>query len=80
MNSESEAPRSLRDIELEVERKVGSGCVGGWRRNFKPKRPATAGFFPQSGRQSAASASGADAAAHRVRRGAAARVVRKKSR
>lgn len=33
------------------KRKVGNGCGDGWRKSSKPKRPATAGFFPQSGRK-----------------------------
>ena len=31
--------------------KAGNGCAAGWKKNYRPKPTATAGFFPLSGRK-----------------------------
>ena len=79
MSSETDAPRSLREMELEVE-------VEGreWmRRRLEEKLQAEAtrygGVFPPERTQSAPPAAGADALAHRLRPGDPGRVARKKS-
>ena len=78
MSFEYDAPRSLRDLEQEVEAKGREWM----RRRLEEKLQAEAfrhgGVSPPQPAQSAPSAGGADAVAHRLRRGGAAGVARKK--
>ena len=67
MSSEAEAPRSLRDMELEVEIEGREWM----RRRLEERLQAEAnrrrGVFPPEQTQSAPPAAGADALAHRLR-------------
>ena len=51
MNSDTPEPRSLREIEMEVQPKAANGCANGFNKSFKLKLTATAEFFPHSGRK-----------------------------
>jgi len=78
MSSEIDAPRSLRDLELEVEAEGREWM----RRRLEEKLQAEAhrhgGVFPPERAQSAPSAADTHAAAHRLRSGGAARVAGKR--
>jgi len=80
MNSESETPRSLREMEWEVEQEGREWM----RRRLEEKLQAEAtrhgGVFPPERPPSAPSPAGAHAVADRVRDGDATGVVRKKPR
>jgi hypothetical protein len=79
MSSETEAPRSLRAMELEIETEGREWM----RRRLEEKLQAEAnrhgGVFPPERTQSAPPAAGADAPAHCLRPGGLGRVARKKS-
>ena len=79
MSSETETPRSLREMELEVEAEGREWM----RRRLEEKLQAEAnrhgGVFPPERTQGVASAAAADATAHRLRRGRAGGVARTKS-
>lgn len=80
MSSDSEAPRSLREMELEVEAEGREWM----RRRLEEKLQAQAsrqgGVFPPERTQGASSAASDDAPAHGLRRSDVKRVARKKSR
>ena len=79
MSSEADVPRSLREMELEVEAEGREWM----RRRLEEKLQAEAdrhgGVFPPEPTQGVASAARADAGAHGVRRGRAGGVARTKS-
>jgi len=79
MSSETDAPLSLREMELEVEAEGREWM----RRRLEEKLQAEVnrhgGVFPPERAQGVASAPPADASAHRLRAGGADRVARKKS-
>jgi hypothetical protein len=79
MSSETDAPRLLRDMELEVEAEGREWM----RRRLEEKLQAEVtrhgGVFSPERAQGVASAPAADAPAQRVRLGGADRVARKKS-
>jgi hypothetical protein len=78
MSSETDAPRSLREMELEVEAEGREWM----RRRLEEKLQAAAhrhgGVFPPERTQGAPPAAGAAAPAHGLRPGGPGRVARKK--
>ena len=78
MSSETDGPRSLREMELEVEAEGREWM----RRRLEEKLQAEVnrhgGVFPPERRQGVASASAEDASAQRIRSGRTGRVARTK--
>jgi hypothetical protein len=79
MSSETDTPRSLREMEMEVEAEGREWM----RRRLEEKLQAEAnrhgGVFPPERTQSVASAAAVDASTHRLRRRRAGGVARTKS-
>lgn len=69
MNTESERPRSLREIELEVEAEGREWTRRRLQQRLQEEADRQGGVFPPERPAAGASAVPADAAAHRRRRG-----------
>jgi hypothetical protein len=80
MSMEEDAPRSLRDLELEVEAEGREWMRQRLEQKLQAEATRHGGFFPPQPTPGAAPAAAADASAHRLRRGGAEGVARKRPR
>jgi hypothetical protein len=80
INSEARAASSLRDMELEVEVEGREWMRRRLEEKLQGQVEQHGAIFPPPRQEGAPSPAGTDATAHRLRRGRAAGVARKKSR
>ncbi len=79
MNSETETPRSLRELEMEVEVEGREWMRRRLEERLQGEANRHGGVFPPERTQGAPPAAEGDADAHRVRPGGVKRVARKRS-
>jgi hypothetical protein len=80
MNSDTSACKGLREMELEVEAEGREWMRRRLEEKLQTQAQEHGAVFPPERTQSASSAAGNDAAAHRVRSRKTARMAREKSR